>query len=1467
MQKPKFFLQSMLFLIVFSCQSFCDNINTQEYFPDSRFRVAVEDFMGVNHDEPFSIEQAAQKIGELSCANKLIENVSGIEYFPNITGLNISENRIQNLNLSHNIELKNLYCDRNLISSINLSNATKIEIIHCYNNQLNQLLLPNHKYIREIESGNNKINAVFIPYPQKLRVFNLKNNQISDLKGIFNPEDLLESCIIDLSLNRLSCNDWNIIYRIRSRISNGIAFLEQQSGNSFQRCLNTIPYSGFLNEYTKWSGEILLTGDVIVNNILEVAPGTKILSLPLEDDQDIGENKSRVEIIVDNGQFLAHGTDSQPILLSSFSESPKPSEWYGIISRSDNLSLQHCIIEYAKQGITLNGLTQIFKNVTIRKNSDNGLLLFPGYYGETIQACSFSENAGHGILANGVTFSISNCIFSKNKGDGVRASDYYDANGERLYSKANITNSTVAESMGNGITGLWSPVKVAGSTVKNNFGEAGIYVYAQDLEVTNSQVKNNTNHGIRGFSNTKITNSHVSNNKDGVFGLNLSLSDSIVSQNNNYGVSFEHVLKPGIFNNLIDRNLIGVLCISNDIEALTLSNNDILLNTQYEIKNSGRSDVLSKGNYFGYPSIQELSENKRNLSKIYDWNDNNESGLVILEDTHEEPIIATHTPTFTPTNTYTPTPSPTITPTFTPTYTITPSSTPTNTYTSTPSPTPSPTDTNTPSITPTYTFTPTPSQTFTVTVTPSITSTWTYTLTYTPSITPSHSATPSFSPIITLKPTINVTPTIPRTYNNYDIIEWVKNESNGHYYGITKAPVTWEEAKTLSNSYKSNMLIINDETENDWIHNKFLINRGILFWLGVLYDVSKMEWVTVNHEVLAYQNWDFDANQSPSDSQKYYAGINSNGKWLPLLNNIKLYAILESDEEFKWEDIYEGTMIKGINAFITDNTVWSKEDSPFIVEDDILISERATLTIESGVQIFFKGHYSLYIQGAIKAIGSELEHITFDMQGSNFPFLHWGSINIQSFSEAEFNWCEIRNANTGLTLKEGSNYKISNCTITNCFKDGISSRSGWISNSTIENCQITKNGDSGIWVYSTSMTINGCIISCNKNLGVGGSFRSSSLIKNSIIENNTIAIDIDLFDSSIRNSIIKDNISGGIVLNGINATIEICNFHNNGNVGIQIEHGNTININRCNIIEQGFSIENLSPSVINATKNYWGEQVTTEIKEKGVSSNITSIFDTFDDNGKGRIFYNDYLVFPANITIDLIFTPTPTSTFTPTPNPFDTPTNTPTPTYTPTPTNTRRQTRTPTPIVYPTVSEPTPVFNISIDNESIDSNNIWLIEGTFASLNHALVTVTDILPSGASLIGAEGNALRVSVKPGEGSLILFGRTPIPTNKKALVRATVWSNNQFPSVITGLIDTDQNGNLSGDGIGMDQLNVSRKINKIWSRITSLHDSQTGYVLPFVQVTGGFGNSDVYIDNVEVYVLDENVNYSGRFLGVQ
>jgi hypothetical protein len=72
--------------------------------------------------------------------------------------------------------------------------------------------------------------------------------------------------------------------------------------------------------------------------------------------------------------------------------------------------------------------------------------------------------------------------------------------------------------------------------------------------------------------------------------------------------------------------------------------------------------------------------------------------------------------------------------------------------------------------------------------------------------------------------------------------------------------------------------------------------------------------------------------------------------------------------------------------------VWNLSGSPYRISDSITIPDDTTLSIEPGVTIEFQGHYSMFVQGNIQALGTETDSIFFTINDTT----GFSDINISS---------------------------------------------------------------------------------------------------------------------------------------------------------------------------------------------------------------------------------------------------------------------------------------------------------------------------------------------------------------------------------------------------------------------------------------------------------------------------------------
>ncbi len=133
-----------------------------------------------------------------------------------------------------------------------------------------------------------------------------------------------------------------------------------------------------INGDERWSGEIRLTGDVVVERgaRLTIEAGTTILVSPHTDSHASGRDLTRIELIIE-GVLICRGTSEEKIVFTSEADEPRMGDWFGIqINNPRQKSIiDYSIIEYGYDGLSIKHSDPQIRNSTIRYNYNSGLTI------------------------------------------------------------------------------------------------------------------------------------------------------------------------------------------------------------------------------------------------------------------------------------------------------------------------------------------------------------------------------------------------------------------------------------------------------------------------------------------------------------------------------------------------------------------------------------------------------------------------------------------------------------------------------------------------------------------------------------------------------------------------------------------------------------------------------------------------------------------------------------------------------------------------------------------------------------------------------------------------------------------------------------------------------------------------------------------------------------------------------------
>jgi len=426
---------------------------------------------------------------------------------------------------------------------------------------------------------------------------------------------------------------------------------------------------GTLTGDETWSGEVAITGDVVVPQgvTLTINPDTIVRFSALNDEQAGGSDDSLCELIIE-GSLVAKGSDDQQVTFTSSNTSnPAAGDWYGIVVQPSSglasVNLSRCTVEYANFGIK-----------AVAPGQDVSLTV-------TDSVVRHSSSDGFNIYAESgsvITLDINNTQITDNGGWGIHVQD------DNSQLNGGITDSTIADNNGYGLyvyltNSAMSDLDIIGNTIYGNqFG--GIFTiiqYCDSNESSRFNIKNNTiyNSGIgiyccavSGRITADITENEVYNGTYGIYcytfesTLSAYIADNSIHDNAGAGISCNKgsdidKLDPTItLNNVYSNGGDGIYCkasgpvdvLSNDIydnsglglylnagDGSNVNRNNLYDNTgfyensgPYDLVNGNSYNIDGQSNFWGTSTTGEMGSGVPNITRIYDNNDNPDIGIV-----------------------------------------------------------------------------------------------------------------------------------------------------------------------------------------------------------------------------------------------------------------------------------------------------------------------------------------------------------------------------------------------------------------------------------------------------------------------------------------------------------------------------------------------------------------------------------------------------------------------------------------------------------------------------------------------------------------------------------------------------------------------------------------------------------------------------------------------------------------------
>ena len=157
-------------------------------FPDAYFRKYLRtarrnnevNLIDTNQDGILS-EAERNAVTDIDVYSRSVTSLKGIEFFPNLVKLNCNHNKLTELDVSHNSQLRELYCHTNQLTSLDVSGTTALRILYCSMNQLTSLDVSQNTALQELGCSDNKLTSLDVRQNAALTYLACAENQLTSL--------------------------------------------------------------------------------------------------------------------------------------------------------------------------------------------------------------------------------------------------------------------------------------------------------------------------------------------------------------------------------------------------------------------------------------------------------------------------------------------------------------------------------------------------------------------------------------------------------------------------------------------------------------------------------------------------------------------------------------------------------------------------------------------------------------------------------------------------------------------------------------------------------------------------------------------------------------------------------------------------------------------------------------------------------------------------------------------------------------------------------------------------------------------------------------------------------------------------------------------------------------------------------------------------------------------------------------
>lgn len=181
---PKLFFTIFITLIGFNQSIKAQNVN----IPDANFKnyLVSNPSINTNGDGEIQTSEASAYTGAINATGLNISDLTGIQSFTALTGLDCSYNNLTSIDVSSNTSLTSFYCNNNQLTSLNVSANTALISFDCSVNQLTGLNIATNTTLTTLGCNNNQLTSLNLTANTALSILTCGSNQITNLNLALN---------------------------------------------------------------------------------------------------------------------------------------------------------------------------------------------------------------------------------------------------------------------------------------------------------------------------------------------------------------------------------------------------------------------------------------------------------------------------------------------------------------------------------------------------------------------------------------------------------------------------------------------------------------------------------------------------------------------------------------------------------------------------------------------------------------------------------------------------------------------------------------------------------------------------------------------------------------------------------------------------------------------------------------------------------------------------------------------------------------------------------------------------------------------------------------------------------------------------------------------------------------------------------------------------------------------------------